>query len=53
MFSTVHKSYQFCTGADCNNCIKVFNFNVQTVRCTCGKSFCFRCKSDDHSPCSC
>ena len=28
-------------------------FDLKSVKCTCGKVFCFKCKSDDHSPCTC
>ncbi len=52
-FSTIHRSYKFCTGVDCGNCIKVYNLNLKSVKCTCGKVFCFKCNSDDHSPCTC
>ena len=48
-----HKRYQFCTGADCSNCIKLNDESILSVRCACGKIFCFRCMSDDHYPCKC
>ena len=53
MFSTSNRSYQICPGADCANCIKSEDYNTTTVKCTCGKVFCFRCSNDDHSPCTC
>ena len=53
LFSTANTSYQCCSGIDCTNCIKREDFNVTSVKCICGKVFCFRCKNDDHSPCSC
>jgi ariadne-1 len=52
MFITTNRNYQFCTGVDCGNCIKV-NTPLDTVVCACGKVFCFRCQSDDHYPCKC
>lgn len=52
LFITTNRNYQFCTGVDCGNCIKV-NTQLDTVVCNCGKIFCFRCQSDDHYPCKC
>jgi ariadne-1 len=52
LFITTNRNYQFCTGVDCGNCIKI-NMQLDTVLCTCGKVFCFRCQSDDHYPCKC
>lgn len=48
-----NRNYQFCTGVDCGNCIKINRMDIDTVKCVCGKIFCFRCQSDDHYPCSC
>ena len=50
---TENRNYQFCTGTDCNNCIRVNRPDVETVRCACGKIFCSKCQSDDHYPCRC
>lgn len=53
LFITTNKNYQFCTGIDCGNCIKVNYTQIDAVTCTCGKVFCFSCQSDDHYPCKC
>ena len=53
LFSTANTAYQCCPGIDCTNCIKCEDYNTSSVKCICGKIFCFRCKNDDHSPCSC
>lgn len=52
MFITTNRNYQFCTGIDCDKCIKV-NSAIETVICACGKIFCFKCQSDDHYPTKC
>lgn len=53
LFSSTNRKYKLCTGIDCDNCIKINQPNLESVMCNCGKIFCFRCKSDDHSPCTC
>jgi len=53
LFITTNRNYQFCTGVDCGNCIKLNVLTLETVTCVCGKIFCFRCQSDDHYPCKC
>jgi ariadne-1 len=52
-FITNNREYQFCTGANCFYCIKVNKPGIELVSCCCGKTFCFKCQSDDHSPCRC
>ena len=52
-FTTVNTNYQCCPGADCTYCIKSEGYGTTTVKCNCGKLFCFKCKEDDHSPISC
>lgn len=49
----------FCPAPDCQliiECLKVpenENLKVPSVKCTCGKAFCFACGLDDHMPATC
>ncbi|OLY80095.1 E3 ubiquitin-protein ligase dbl4 [Smittium mucronatum] len=50
----------WCPGVDCDKAIELPSFNkvtsrytVSMVTCSCGTSFCFNCKNQDHRPALC
>ena len=42
-----------CPNERCHFYIKSSNHSAQEIHCPCGKSYCFKCLKECHSPCSC
>ncbi|CAD8125577.1 unnamed protein product [Paramecium sonneborni] len=52
-FIDTNKSIAYCLGVDCKKILRPKDLSITTVTCSCGTSFCFRCKNELHLPVPC